>query len=122
MNYKFKWRSSDVHVIFEGDIYFNDINQSGNRIYGDSRFDLMRYAIFDFYNVKSFNLTTDEVEIISELDISASNWNRRLKLACIANDNFTNEKLLLYVKLMKDNNWNTKLFNNLKEAIEWCNE
>lgn len=53
MNHKFHWKESNAVVTFEGDVKYNDIFLSDGKIYGDSRFDLMTYAIYDFSEVNN---------------------------------------------------------------------
>jgi hypothetical protein len=81
----------------------------------------MNYAIYDFKSAKCINLTDKEIHVISALDHSISTWNRNLKLALIGHDNNNiNEKILHYIKLMEDNDWDIELFDHPGEAIEWC--
>ena len=57
MNFKFHWIENNAIISFEGEISFEDIDQANNMIYGDARFDLMDFAIFDFRNIHGLNLT-----------------------------------------------------------------
>jgi len=123
MSYKIEWIGNNAHVFFEGDIDFDELNKANGELYGDARFDLMDYAIFDLINAREFNITEHEMLMISALDKSASRWNEKLKLACISEDKNEKVKQMLehYVHLMKDNKWTIKLFSNLSEAVKWCN-
>jgi hypothetical protein len=123
MSYRLEWTDNNIRVIFEGDVNFNEINRANNTIYGDSRFELMNYCIFDFQKIKKIDISEEEMQIISTLDKSSSRWNNNLKLAIISNDNENIKEVITnYVNLMKDNNWSIEIFNNLASTIEWCQE
>ena len=66
------------------------------------------------------DLSRDEVLIISALDKSASYWNKKLQLACVADDYDTKERVISYIKLMKKSDWQINLFDNLEQAMAWC--
>ena len=122
MNYKTKWIGSNAIVSFKGVISFDYINDANGEIYGDARFDTMDFLIFDFQEVEKFNITKEEISIISKLDKGSSRWNKNLKLAFIVSDNNKNFKdlTLYYINLMNDNDWKILIFNNLEEALDWC--
>lgn len=101
MNFIFQRIGNNVIISFKGVVSFHDLDRANNMIYGDARFDLMDYAVFDFRNIDRLNLSRDEVLIISALDKSASYWNKKLKLACVADDYDTKERVISYIKLMK---------------------
>ncbi len=85
-------------------------------IYGDSRFDKMKYQICDFTDVLTFNLTIAEVEVISALDKRATNWNKSVKVACIATDDYMKKLILAYTKGMQESNWSCMIFDNINDA------
>ena len=121
MCFKHKWIGNDIIFSFKGEISFDEIEEANCEIYGDSRYDQMTYAIYDFKSAKCINLTNKEIDVISALDNSISTWNRNLKLALIGNDkNSVNERILHYIKLMENNDWDIELFDHPGEAIEWC--
>jgi hypothetical protein len=119
MSYKYDWIENNIIVTFEGDVRYKDIINVDGRIFGDSRFDLMTYAIYDFSLVSNFNITVDDVKIFSALNQSASMWNKRLKLACITQDKATIDAVSGFKNLLKEINWKIKIFGKLEDAIEW---
>ena len=122
MSYSHKWIGNDIIFSFTGEVSYDDINEANNEIYGDSRFDSMNYAIFDFSLIVGFALSENEVEIISAMDRAIARWNRKLKLALIGKDKEVKNTIISYIHLMDTNLWDIKLFDHIEEAIEWCLE
>ena len=121
MNYEAKWSDSNVYVRFEGAVTFIDIEDSGNIIFGDERFDSIESAIFDFSRATSLNVSIMEIRVISTLDSGASRWNKRLKLALVTNKNSPRitKILAIYMRFMKGNNWKIELFEEAQDALKW---
>jgi len=121
MNYEAKWSDSSVSVRFEGAVTFRDVEDSGNDIFGDERFDSLALAIFDFSMASTLDLSKMEIRIISTLDIGASRWNDRLKLALVTNKNSPKitKILAIYMRFMKGNNWKIELFEDAQDALKW---
>ncbi len=119
MNYKFHWKENNAVVTFEGDVKYNDIFLSDGKIYGDSRFDLMTYAIYDFSEVNNLLITEADLKILSVLNISASKWNKKLKVALIITSKNIADVLSIYIQLMEKSSWSIKIFNTREKAFEW---
>ena len=121
MNYAVRWSDSNVSVRFEGAVTFTDVEDSGNNIFGDERFDSIELAIFDFSRATSLNLSKMEIRVISTLDSGASRWNERLKLALVTNKNSPRitKILAIYMRFMKGNNWKIELFEEAQDALKW---
>lgn len=114
------WEGNNVRVAFEGNVFFEDIFQVDGKIIGDSRFDLTKYIVYDLRKVTILNLTKNELAAISTLDISASRWNAKLKLAILGKDKLIIELAENYIIKMNNNNWEVKIFENLDKALVWC--
>ena len=124
MNYVVRWSESNVSVRFEGAVTFRDVEDSGNDIFGDERFDSIELAIFDFSMATTLDLSKMEIRIISTLDTGASRWNDRLKLALVTNKNSPRitKILAIYMRFMKGNNWKIEIFEEPQDALKWSSE
>ena len=120
MNYKFEWIDNNPIVTFEGDISFDDIFHIDGKIYGDSRFDLIKYIIYNFLEVKNLNLSALEMKAISYIDKSASRGNEKIKFAIVIQDNLIKKVILDYMTLMLDSSWEIEYFNTVDKALDWC--
>ena len=76
MSYQTSWQGSDVQITFEGRVVFDDILEADNLLYGDPRFDTMKYTLFDLIKVEKFDVSKREAEEIAALD-SASRYFKR---------------------------------------------
>ena len=122
MSYNITWQDSNVIISFEGNVNYQDVNEADNIVYGDSRFDDMKYQIADFSKIEKFELTEEEVRIIAMLDKSSSRWNNKIKLAVVTLDLYLLERIKPYIETMQDTEWSIKIFENIFEAKKWCIE
>ena len=122
MSYNITWQDSNVIISFEGNVNYQDVNEADNIVYGDSRFDDMKYQIADFSKIEKFELTEQEVQIIAMLDKSSSRWNNKIKLAVVTLDLYLLERIKPYIETMQDTEWSIKIFENIFEAKKWCIE
>jgi hypothetical protein len=120
MGYTINWIGNNVIIRMDGMIGFNDIDYVNGLLYGDSRFENMRYQIFDLSDVQQFNLTARDFELLGILDKNSSIWNRSLKVAIV----FTDEEMIklmdYYKNEMKGTNWKIEVFRTFAEAEKWC--
>jgi len=72
MSYQTSWQGSDVQITFEGRVVFDDILEADNLLYGDPRFDTMKYTLFDLFKVEKFDVSKREAEEIAALDSASS--------------------------------------------------
>ena len=122
MKYKIEWTHNNPMITFHGDISFQDLYPVDGKIYGDSRFEMMKYIIYNLLDANSFYLNHLDLKVISTLDKSASRWNKKIKLACVSQDNNTKKVTLEYKNLMVDSNWEIGLFDTVDEALAWCKQ
>lgn len=59
MSYTIVWKNSDVVVSFNETVTYQDFYKANNLIYGDSRFERMKYQIADFTSMEKFDFTLD---------------------------------------------------------------
>lgn len=90
MNFDLRWFGNNAIVTFKGKIDFTDIYKANTIIIGNSKFDNMDFEIFDFSDVKEFNLRNEDILAISALDKSSSVWNKNMKGALVLNDQYLN--------------------------------
>ena len=105
MSYQTSWQGSDVQIIFEGTVVIDDIREADNLLYGDPRFDTMKYQLFDFFNVEKFDVSKKEVEVIAALDSASSVWNNNIKVAIVAIDPYIVELITVYKNKMAGTKW-----------------
>jgi len=120
MSYQTSWQGSDVQITFEGTVLFDDIIEADNLLYGDPRFDSMKYQLFDFFKVGKVDVSKRDVEVIAALDRASSAWNNHIKVAIVAIDPYIVELITVYKNNMAGTKWIIEGFENLRDAIGWC--
>lgn len=119
MSFKLNWINNNIVITFHDELNSEQLHEADNAIYGDARFDNMKYQIFDFTHVTKINLSHAEVEIISVLDKNATRWNNSVKVASVTSNNYMREMVDIYTKGMRETNWISKTFDTIEQAKKW---
>jgi len=120
MGFLMEWRNNDVIVVFDGTLKAQDIIDANSKLYGDERFDMMNYQIYDYRFVNKIEVKESDVPVIAILDKSSSKWNSKMKIANITSDPFSIRMVKVYAEMLEGTGWETKVFANMEEAIAWC--
>lgn len=120
MNYEIEWEDGNFIATFNGFVVFSDIIEVDNIMYGDKRFDKMKFQLLDFSNIDSVEITRAQIKIISSLDRSSSIWNNNMKVAIVTNNENLLEITEFYRKSLKDIDWLVETFSNIEDARKWC--
>lgn len=120
MAYTIEWKHSDIIVTFDGKLIKEDILSVDNHIYGNSKFDKMKYQIFDYSRVTEVALSEADVKIISILDKSSTMWNNHVRVAIITDDVKIFGLAEIYRAILIDTKWLVEIFTNFDEALAWC--
>ena len=91
-------------------------------LYGDERFDNMRFQIFDISKVTKVNAPESDISVIAALDRSSAKWNPNVKVACITEDDYSMQLIEIYASYLMDIEWEVKIFTNFDDALAWCKE
>lgn len=120
MGHSLFWVNSNPIIQFEGDINIETIITINNSFIGHKNFDIMKYQIWDFLKVNKFQAAKNEISILGVLDRSSTTWNKKMKIALLANKKNIIDLCNLYIEELKDTEWLIKIFTNFKEAKIWC--
>ena len=119
MPYSIEWEKLGVRWIYTGVVNGQDVLQSNRDVYGDARFDKMRYQLADFLKAESFNFTEMDVKQIAYMDKAAATTNPFVKVAIAADHEVAKELTNLYAKYAEDSPWETRIFETIEEAKKW---
>ena len=119
MPYTTIWKDKGVCWTFHGTVTGKEILQCDLDIYGDERFDCLRYQIADFSGAEGFELNEFEVKKIAYLDKAAAATNPEIKVAIVAPQDFIREMSNLYAKYADDSPWETRIFDTVDQAKQW---
>jgi hypothetical protein len=119
MPYEVQWESRGVYWRFFGKVSGREVMQSNLEVYGDSRFEELKYQIADFLAIESLEMNPSEVKKIAYMDKAAANSNPQIRVALVANP----DTLITHIDLHTDyavySPWETEVFETLEEARTW---
>ena len=119
MPYTITWMTKGVIWAFHGTITGQDGIKANQDIYGDPRFDDLRYGIVDLSKAKQFNLSAEDVEIAAALDEAATLSNPRLVVAIVTVEKEALKFAELYKSAMTKTNWKVEIFPSMEDAEDW---
>jgi hypothetical protein len=119
MSYEVIWEEKGIHWKYKGVMSNNDLLQSNQSIYGDPRFDKMRYQIVDMLDVESFEVDLETMEEVTVMDMAASKTNPLVIVAVVATRLQAKRFIEIYETTAGGAPWNTELFESVEEARAW---
>jgi hypothetical protein len=122
MNFSIEWIDNNPIVTLKDHVDFEVLNSANNSIIGDSRFDDMKYQIFDHREISQFNLNSKELAMIGLLDKNSAIWNKNVKVALVITKIDIIEKVKSYINEMTNTKWSVSIFESFEMAQQWCLE
>ena len=121
MTYKITWGKEGINFQFFGDVTASELHDANNEIYGDHRFDDIKYFIWDMTGAKNLEMIKDEAEISVYTDHVATSYKRSLKGAFVANDKHVRKIIKHYIdkSIKLGSTWELNLFYKTEDAKEW---
>ena len=86
MPFELTWEPCGVYRRYHGDVTLAERRISFDRICADPRFDALRYAITDYLDVKSYEITPRATKEIAALHIAPLHTNPRIVVAAVVVD------------------------------------
>jgi hypothetical protein len=119
MSYKVIWEEKGIYWKYKGILTGDELLQSNMDIYGDSRFDKLRYQIVDMLDVEMFDVSDEVMEEITIMDVGASHTNPRLIVAVVATQAQAEHLVALYETTTGGAPWEVNMFVSIVEARAW---
>ncbi len=120
MSLSIEWSGNNIIVKITGTLTFTDIMNASNCVYGDPRFDEMRYQLIDMRELQNFEVSRDDLKIFSAIDSRSCYWNNDLKIAYLTDNQSFVDIINIYRKYMEDTNWEISIFDSMDAALDWC--
>lgn len=118
MSHTLEWEEKGVYWKYSGDVTGQEILSASTEIYGDPRFDELRYKLVDFSEVSSISIREDEIKLITFQHSASAKTNSRIKNAIVINNDDERTKLFVHY-LSSNSNWEVRAFSSLEEANQW---
>lgn len=121
MAHEIDWDNRRFTAKFTGHVTGADIEQVNAIFSGDSRFETVQNALWDMTGVTGLNLPDLDLEMAVAMDKGASQVRPMLKGAMVATHPEVCAQIEKYLALSREveNDWDTRLFNDLKSANDW---
>jgi len=120
MPYKITWKPGGVIWEFHGVLAGKDAIQANLDIYGDPRFDDLRYQLVDISAVEQFNIPDEALETAAAMDEAAALSNPRLVVAVVATKREALKVAELYKSAMSTSKWKVEIFCSMEDAKKWA--
>jgi len=118
MAYTLTWEPNGVYWKYTGNVSGKEIIKASTEIYGDQRFDKLKYKLVDFSDVESIDISNDEINQITFQHAAASLSKSKIKNAIIIDSNDDRAKMFADY-LANNSDWEVRVFDYLKDANEW---
>ena len=121
MSYTTEWEPHGVLWRYWDMVNGRELIDSNLEIYGDERFDTMKYQIVDLTKVTAFKVTRDEMLKMAAYDRAAALSNPFVKVAVVAQITAIKSLTALYDAENIKSPWETQLFDTVDQARAWVN-
>ena len=115
---KLTWEQHGVYWKYCGKISGQEIIDSTIVIYGDSRFDDLKYKLIDFLDAEIIEISNDELTLLAYQHKAAEKSNPNIKNAIVVRPEF-DELAKKFVAFFDDSSWLAQVFHDREEANNW---
>ena len=122
MSYFINWEGKGVYCKFSEIVSGKELTLCNMAIYGDPRFDDIRYQIFDMTDVTGLEIDVKDVRIVASCDCAAAITNPRVKCALVSTDIIAHALSKVYQSEINETPWEGRSFINIKSARDWLIE
>ncbi len=119
MSYQIEWNANTVIWTYTGRLTGEELLQSNMEIYGDERFDNLRYQIVDLRAVEAFVVDDHHMRKIAHLDRAAAYTNPKIRVAVVTRDQTGESMTDTYIAQSPESHWPTQTFYDFDEAARW---
>lgn len=122
MPYKINWETRYVSFEYFGVVTSEDIISSNQQVYGDSRFDSLRWQLVSFDKTESIAFKTSDIRLIAYMDKAASHTNPNITVAFVGKTKILEEVAAEYDAVSTSTNWPLLHFESCEEAISYFHQ
>ncbi len=119
MAYTTTWTDRGVIWKYSQQLTGSEAIESNMSIYGDPRFDELRYQILDLREVTENQFHDTEMRRLAYLNAAAARTNSRIRVALIANESTGLEIAQNYLEQMVQSPWEHRHFDTFETALAW---
>ena len=115
------WEERGIYWKFSGHVSAVEVEEADNEMYGDPRFDEIKYFIWDMTDASELGMTESDSDFPAGTDRAAAYTNKNLNGALVSNNEQIRKRFKRYIEVSSEigNPWKLKIFNNLEDARAW---
>ena len=102
-----------------GDATLDKILKAAEEVYSEEYITIQKYQIIDFTECTSFQLSSDDMRAIVEVDIEVSKSNPDIIIAIVAPDDIAFGMSRVYEAYAEETGFRIKVFRDKKESRLW---
>ncbi len=122
MPYKITWEPTYVSFDYHGEVSSEDIIESNKEVYGDPRFDQIRWELVSFDETESITFTNANIRLIAYMDQAAARSNPHISVAFVGKTKILQEVEDAYSNTGVEPIWPLLHFDNREEAIAYITQ
>ncbi|MGB4065097.1 MAG: hypothetical protein WBK19_14830 [Azonexus sp.] len=121
MPHRINWTNCNFEAEFFGEVSAAEIDVVNMVFCGDDRFDMVRTSIWDMSRITKLTMELSEIEYAAAIDKGASKSKASLKGAIVVPGGHVRQLVESYLSISNelDNEWDTRLFDNIESARKW---
>ena len=119
MPHSTQWDRNGVIWQYWGVVTGDELLESNQEIYGDARFDEMKYQVVDLTEVERFDVSEDDMMVVAANDKAAARTNPNVRVAIIASDSTILQLSRIYGAATAAT-WKQRVFDTSAEAQSWA--
>ena len=118
MSYKLTWENEGVYWKYTENVSGQEIIEATTIIYGDSRFDNLKYKLVDFIDIERLDVDEKEIALLAFQHQSAATYKANIKNAIVIRPELS-ELAHKFVAFSNNSPWPMKVFHNMEDANDW---
>ena len=118
MPHQLTWEPKGVYWKYSGKVTGAEIIETSTVIYGDPRFDDLRYKLVDFIDIESINMDDNDIAKIACLHRAAGLSNPGIKNALLISAN-TSKLANKFAAFFEKSPWDVQIFQEIDKANNW---
>lgn len=122
MSFEIEYSEKMIGATFNGEISGSHIMKAFVEVTENGNIESLNHIIFDYTNITSFTTVTDFVEITKTFTQFSVAWNKNINAITVTTNTNLRKVITEVMKHKKDLVWNYMLFDNLNDALKWCDK
>ncbi len=122
MAHEIFWEENGILVKFSGTVTQEEVHMINDIIYGNIKYDTIKYQIADYSDVTEIVMTTFDAKVIGTLERKSTRWNPdRVRNVVVTRDEWFIPIVNAYFKEQERTAWENRIVETLAQAYEFVN-